>query len=129
MFFDFGIGSKNELRLQVFNVFGNTFRFMTVGPSDDNILSVAFFQSIPLLIAVNIEVESVEYLKMALYGAACFSCGGGGVAGFSHKDWACAGKLKAVARTSAESNRVLLRIGIFNPLLLDGLGSSTQSEH
>ena len=42
MFLDFEIGSENEQRLQVLDVFGDAFRFMTIGLSDNNILGMAF---------------------------------------------------------------------------------------
>jgi len=68
MLLDGDIGSKDEQRFQVLNVLFNAFGFMAVGPGDNDVLGMALFQSIPFLVAEQIEVEDLNDVSMVKPG-------------------------------------------------------------
>src|ERR1043166_159956 len=60
---DLDIGAPYKHRFEVLDVLFNSLRFVTVGPSHDDVLSMTFLQTFPLLVADHIEVERMKLFK------------------------------------------------------------------
>jgi hypothetical protein len=64
MHLDCDVRSKHKQGFQILDVLINSFRLVTVGPSHDDVLGVAFLQTIPLLVPERVEVERVKRLEI-----------------------------------------------------------------
>ena len=69
MLLDAGVGSKDELRLQLSDVGFEPLGGVTVWIVDQDVEAVVLLEPLPLLISVNVEVERIEFLQMLLTDA------------------------------------------------------------
>ena len=66
MFFDRRVWRKLELRLQFLDVVSKSSRRVPIGVVNDDVFAVALAQQLPLLPAVDVEVEVVEVCQIGL---------------------------------------------------------------
>src|SRR5712691_13213696 len=67
---DFNVGGEDEESLQILDVLVDALRLMTVGPGYYDVFGMALLESVPLLVAEDVEVEDIEDLEIFL------DCGG-----------------------------------------------------
>jgi hypothetical protein len=62
------IGGVDEESLQVLDVLGNSSRLVAIRPGDDDVPGVTLPESVPFLVAKDVEVERVERLEIGFNG-------------------------------------------------------------